>query len=194
MVKITNGVNVFEVTNGAFDEIYSRQGYTVMDEEVSGNEAAEAEVASVPEKSDDEIFVEEILEKPISQWSKDEVKHFAGIKGIDITDTKSANEAKDIIKSFIDGEEIRGELMTDIERIKKEIREAQSPYFEEDDFQYYLDKNDGNLNATIYEMLIIKSEDSTISVSGLSTQDTSAYFKRLASRFKPFNSGILSEE
>ena len=66
-------------------------------------------------------------------------------------------------------------------------------YFEEDDFQYYLDKNNGNVNATIYEMLIIKSEDSTISVSGLSTQDTSAYFKRLASRFKPFNSGILNE-
>lgn len=81
--------------------------------------------------------------------------------------------------------------MTDIERIKKEIREAQSPYFEEDDFQYYLDKNNGDVDATIYEMLIIKSEDSTISVSGLSTQDTSTYFKRLASRYKPFNSGIM---
>lgn len=81
--------------------------------------------------------------------------------------------------------------MTDIERIKKEIREAQSPYFDEDDFQYYLDKNHGNVDATIYEMLIIKSEDSTISVSGLSTQDTSVYFKRLASRYKPFNSGEL---
>lgn len=81
--------------------------------------------------------------------------------------------------------------MTDIERIKKEIREEQAPYFEEDDFQYYLDKNDGNVNATIYEMLIIKSEDSTISVSGLKTQDTSSYFKRLASRYKQFNSGIL---
>lgn len=81
--------------------------------------------------------------------------------------------------------------MTDIERIKKEIREAQSPYFDEDDFQYYLDKNHGNVDATIYEMLIIKSEDSTISVSGLSTHDTSAYFKRLASRYKSFNSGEL---
>ena len=81
--------------------------------------------------------------------------------------------------------------MTDIEVIKKEIRESQSPYFDEDDFQYYLDKNGGDVNATIYEMLIIKSEDSTISVSGLSTQDTSGYFKRLASRYKPFNSGIL---
>lgn len=81
--------------------------------------------------------------------------------------------------------------MTDIERIKREVRENQSPYFEEDDFQYYLDKNNGDVNATIYEMLIIKSEDSTISVSGLSTKDTSAYFKRLASRYKTFNSGNL---
>lgn len=81
--------------------------------------------------------------------------------------------------------------MTDIERIKREIREEQSPYFEEEDFQYYLDKNNGDVNATIYEMLIIKSEDSTISVSGLNTSDTSGYFKRLASRYKSFNSGIL---
>lgn len=81
--------------------------------------------------------------------------------------------------------------MNDIERIKKEIREEQSPYFEEDDFQYYLEKNKGDVNATIYEMLIIKSEDSTISVSGLNTQDTSGYFRRLASRYRPFNSCIL---
>lgn len=82
--------------------------------------------------------------------------------------------------------------MTDIERIKREVRENQSPYFDEDDFRYYLDKNDGDVDATIYEMLIIKSEDSTISVSGLSTHDTSAYFKRLASRYKRYNSGVLS--
>lgn len=81
--------------------------------------------------------------------------------------------------------------MTDIERIKKEIREEQAPYFEEDDFQYYLTKNGGDVNATIYEMLIIKSEDSTIAVSGLNTQDTSGYFKRLASRYRSYNSGIL---
>ena len=78
-----------------------------------------------------------------------------------------------------------------IDRIRKEIREDQSPYFDDDDFVYYLNKNNGNVNDTIYEMLIIKSEDSTISVSGLSTGDTSSYFKRLASRYRPFNSGIL---
>ena len=79
----------------------------------------------------------------------------------------------------------------DILRIKKEVRENQIPYFDDDDFVYYLNKNNCNVNNTIYEMLIIKSEDSTISVSGLNTGDTSAYFKRLASRYKPFNSGIL---
>lgn len=81
--------------------------------------------------------------------------------------------------------------MTDIERIRKEIREDQAPYFNNDDFEYYLSKNNGNVEATIYEMLIVKSEDSTISVSGLNTADTSGYFKRLASKYKQFNSGIL---
>lgn len=81
--------------------------------------------------------------------------------------------------------------MTDIERIWKAILEDKAPYFDPEDFQYYLDKNNGDVNATIYEMLIVKSEDSTISVSGLNTQDTSGYFKRLASRYRTFNSGIL---
>lgn len=101
MVKITNGVNVFEVTGGAFDGIYSRQGYKLVDEKV---EAKVPKAHTASEKSEDDIFVEEILEKPISQWNKEEVKHFAAIKKIDISGTKNANEAKEIIKSFIDGE------------------------------------------------------------------------------------------
>ena len=82
--------------------------------------------------------------------------------------------------------------MSDIDKIKKEIREEQSKYFDESDFAYYLEKNNGNVNATIYEMLIIKSEDSSISVSGLSTTDTSGYFKRLASKYRQFNTGLLN--
>lgn len=104
MVKITNGVNVFEVTRGAFDGIYSRQGYTIMNEKAA-KDAKTPEAPKVPEKTEDETFVEEILEKPISQWNKDEVKRFAGIKEIDITGTKNANEAKEIIKSFLEAQE-----------------------------------------------------------------------------------------
>lgn len=83
--------------------------------------------------------------------------------------------------------------MDKIEMLKIELRENQSPYFEEEDFIYYLEKNQGNVEATIYEMLLIKSEDSSINISGLSTQDTSDYFKRLASRFKSYNSGVLRD-
>lgn len=100
MVKITNGVNTFEVTRGAFDGIYSRQGYELVNEKV---EAKATEATETHEKTEDEIFVEEILEKPISQWGKEEIKRFAAIKEIDISGTKNANEAKEIIKSFVDG-------------------------------------------------------------------------------------------
>lgn len=96
MVKITNGVNIFEVTRGAFDGIYSRQGYTILNDQVPGQQEIQ-----VPEKTEDEKFLDEIIEKPISQWNKDEVKRFAALKEIDITGTKNVNEAKEIIKDFI---------------------------------------------------------------------------------------------
>lgn len=83
--------------------------------------------------------------------------------------------------------------MTDIEKIKIEVREDKCPYFDDSEIQYYLDKNDGDIEATIYELLTVKAEDSTISVSGLNTADTSSYFRRLASKHKKFNSGVLGD-
>lgn len=100
MVKITNGVNVFEVTKGAFDGIYSRQGYVL----VNGG-TPKQEAPAVKNKTEDELFIEAVSEKPISQWSKDEVKRFASIKGVDIAGTKNVNEAKEIIKGFLSSEE-----------------------------------------------------------------------------------------
>ena len=79
-----------------------------------------------------------------------------------------------------------------IDKLKIELREADIPFFKEEEFAYYLDKNKNDFNATAYEMLLIKAENSTIAVSGMTTQDTSAYFRRLASRFRSFSSGQLS--
>ena len=101
MLKITNGVNVFEVTRGAFDGIYSRQGYRVIED----NKGVADEQPKAPEKTDDEMFIESVIEKPISQWGKEEVKRFAAIKGIDISGTKNAGEAKEIIKTFLEESE-----------------------------------------------------------------------------------------
>lgn len=100
MVKITNGINVFEVTRGAYEGIYSKQGYHLMNGENPIEEQPKA-----PEKSEDELFLEAIVEKPLSQWNKDEIKRFAGLKEIDISGTKNANEAKTLIKEFLEAQE-----------------------------------------------------------------------------------------
>lgn len=81
--------------------------------------------------------------------------------------------------------------LTGVELIKKIIREEDIPFFAQGEIEMYLDINKGDVNATIYQCLIVKSESSAISVSGMSTQDTSSYFKRLASKYRPNNSGIL---
>ena len=39
--------------------------------------------------------------------------------------------------------------MADIDVIKREIRENQSPYFEDADIEYYLNKNNGNVENTM---------------------------------------------
>lgn len=100
MVKITNGKEVFEVTRGAFEGIYSRQGYTILEENKNGQKVVQDD-----KKTDDEKFVDELIEKPISQWSKDEVKRFASLKEIDISGTKNAGEAKELIKKFLEENE-----------------------------------------------------------------------------------------
>lgn len=104
MVKITNGVSVFEVTKGAFDGIFSRQGFTLVNDE-SEDESNGFAVNGGEEKTEDEKFVEAVKEKPISQWSKEDVKRFAVINDISLSGTKSVNEAKEVIKEFIESQE-----------------------------------------------------------------------------------------
>lgn len=80
-----------------------------------------------------------------------------------------------------------------LRRMKKILREAEYPFFSNDDLQFYVNENNGNIDLAIYHCLLIKAEDSSITISGLSSADTSSYFKRLALRYRPNNSGILRE-
>lgn len=96
MVKITNGINVFEVTSGAYDTIYKHQGYQRVEEDMGGIFMPDEEGKT--EKTADEMFIGELEKKPISQWNKDEVKRYAAATGINISGTKSINEAKEVIK------------------------------------------------------------------------------------------------
>lgn len=124
MVKCTNGMAVIEVTEGAYNTIFKDQGYRPITDEVkvpvapvvvpaeekvetpvednSEVESEEQTDAYVPEEKDE---IDSLLEKPIGQWSNDEVKAFAEAKGIDITGTKNAKEAKGRIRKFLEDAE-----------------------------------------------------------------------------------------
>lgn len=81
--------------------------------------------------------------------------------------------------------------MTDkeLERMKTILREEDVPFFSDEELFFYVEERNGDINAAIYDCLIVKSQNSTLSVSGLSTADTSSYFRRLAVRYKPNNAG-----
>lgn len=81
--------------------------------------------------------------------------------------------------------------MDTLDRLKTVLRERDIPFFSDEDLAFYLEKNGNDFNATAYECLIVKSEDTTVQISGLTTADTSNYFRRLASRYRPYNSGSL---
>lgn len=96
MVNITNGKETFKVTAGAYRDVYSKQGWTVVgDTKVVNDEKARPET----EMTDDE-FVEKLEEKPLAQWNKEEVKKYSEFYGIDISKTKNIEEARALIREF----------------------------------------------------------------------------------------------
>jgi len=81
--------------------------------------------------------------------------------------------------------------MSNLDHLKIILREGDIPFFTDEQLEFYLSQNGGDLRTTAYQCLLVKAEDTTLSVNGLSTADTSKYFRRLASQYRPFNSGIL---
>lgn len=126
-VNISNGNVSCRVSKGAFDNYYKSIGYSIVDEGSSYNKPIEEtnyqndvdvedtsevedvesveEVDVVDEENENDVFVEEIMEKPISQWSNEELKKFATIKGIDTSSAKKVSEARNIIKEYLVNEE-----------------------------------------------------------------------------------------
>lgn len=81
--------------------------------------------------------------------------------------------------------------MEPLDELKLIIREKDIPFFSDEELNYYLNKNNGSVRSTAYDCLIIKAENTSLIVDGITTEDTSKYFRRLASRYKPNNSGTL---
>ncbi len=129
MVRITNGETTSRVPYAAYISMYKRLGFTIEGEEpVKPQEKVETPKKEQPkeeteevtdetnvteeeedeedeEAADDEAFVEDILEKPLSQWTPDELKKFAEIKNIDTSKAKKVSEARSIIKKYLEEQE-----------------------------------------------------------------------------------------
>ena len=82
--------------------------------------------------------------------------------------------------------------MDSLQQLKIILRESDIPFFTEEQLEFYLRENHGDYKATAYQCLLLKAEDTTLSVSGLSTGDSSKYFRRLAAKYRRHNSGVLS--
>lgn len=78
-----------------------------------------------------------------------------------------------------------------LRELKIVLREKDIPFFNDDELSFYFAKNKGDFNKTVYECLLVKSENTALNISGLTTADSSNYFRRLASRYRPNNSGVL---
>lgn len=125
MVKITNGKDApIEVTRGAYEGAFKSLGYYPVDETKDAQDASDATTGhnnqqqsqepddlgktDADDSDDEEGTVDEFAEleqKPIGQWTKQEVKDYAAAKSIDISGTKNANEAKEIIKEYLQAQE-----------------------------------------------------------------------------------------
>lgn len=84
--------------------------------------------------------------------------------------------------------------MEKVDVLKMNIRERQCPFFTDEELMYYLEKNKNDVDKASYECLIIKAETTGLNVSGLTTKDSSSYFKMLASNYITTNTGALSNE
>lgn len=78
-----------------------------------------------------------------------------------------------------------------VEALRFNARENDIPYFTEDDLVNFLVRNEWDLQKASYECLVMKAESTGLNVSGLTTKDSSSYFKMLAAKYRPNNTGIL---
>lgn len=106
MVKLSNGLSTIVVPSGAV-AMYERTGFRVVkDSDVENTIDSDENVIDATDTEEKESeFITNLLEKPISKWTKEEVKRFANEKGININGTKSVNDAKDRIRDYINSKE-----------------------------------------------------------------------------------------
>lgn len=117
MVTITNGIKTFRVTAGSVKQFES-MGFITVSNKKNGHfeDSNKSNIDNTGTKdieentedsmnTEDKMFIEEILEKPLSQWTGDEMKEFVRIKGIDTSGAQKVSQVRSIIKTYLDEEQ-----------------------------------------------------------------------------------------
>lgn len=81
-------------------------------------------------------------------------------------------------------------MINSIDELKLILREDDIPFFTDEQINKYTALYE-TLDLALYAMLMVKAENTQMQIAGMSTQDTSSYFRKLARQYRPNNSGIL---
>ena len=81
-------------------------------------------------------------------------------------------------------------MINSIDELKLILREDDIPFFTEEQISKYIALYE-TLDLALYAMLMVKAENTQMQIAGMTTQDTSSYFRKLARQYRPNNSGIL---
>lgn len=77
--------------------------------------------------------------------------------------------------------------------LKKALREEAMPLLSDEELEMLLVRSD-SIDEAIYKGAIMKSEDTSLQISGMTVADTSKYFLRIAALHRPNNTGVLRDE
>lgn len=81
--------------------------------------------------------------------------------------------------------------MDKVQQLKIILQEKSVPFFSEEELELYLGMFNDDLKKTAYHCLLLKAQNTSLNVSGLTTQDSSSYFKMLAQQYITTNTGVL---
>lgn len=81
-------------------------------------------------------------------------------------------------------------MINSIDELKLILREDDIPFFTDEQISKYIALYE-TLDLALYAMLMVKAENTQMQIAGMTTQDTSSYFRKLARQYRPNNSGIL---
>lgn len=101
MINIKRGDEELKVSLSAYNSIFKPMGFTPVKVVTKRPEKVESTPVE-SEKTDDEKFIEDIVLKPISSWTKEELSKVVDIKKIDTSSATTVKQAKEIVKQALD--------------------------------------------------------------------------------------------